>query len=78
MNNFTNEEAKELDGLLYKRASSVNPITQDESDRIDSLKRKMYHNHCLNPQCTGYCGTDDEKICKYCGHDLFKNKDENG
>lgn len=70
---FTNEESKELDNLLHKRASRSDWLSQEEQDRIRLLQKKMYHNGCLNPTCVGGYGNEEEKICKYCGHDLFKN-----
>ena len=70
---FTDENAKELDNLCHERASASVPISQEKQDRIRVLQKIMYHNGCLNPTCVGGYGNEEEKICKYCGHDLFKN-----
>ena len=69
---LTNEETHELKHLQWLKSSTSIPVSQEQFDRIKYLGNKRYHNECGNPQCDGYCGTDEETRCPKCKGKLMK------
>lgn len=73
MTEFTDDDASRLDSLLAKQKSKQ-WMTQFEFDQIKSFTSKMYHNHCVNPSCTGYVAAfDHETHCPLCEERLHKH-----
>ena len=69
---FTKEEVKELDWLLYRQANNTYPMMQKDQDRMEFLIVKKYINCCINPHCQGYAGKEEDTHCPYCEQELYK------
>jgi hypothetical protein len=69
---LTEKEQQERKYLQEQKQSRTIPMMQEAQDRLRYLNKKEFHNHCSNPRCTGYEGTEEETICPKCKSKLFK------
>lgn len=70
---LSQSEKEELQYLVEKKASITKPMHQYQLDRLDFLKRRSIRNHCINPHCTGFYGSENDDKCPKCGNDLYKD-----
>lgn len=69
---LTAQEKQEREYLQGLQQSRTIPMMQKDQDRLRYLNKKEFHNHCSNPSCTGYEGTEEETKCPKCNSDLHK------